>query len=604
MTGGLKQVKRVKVLLALAGALLLAAPGTALGHPRGVMPIAASTRPVPIPIPQPFGVTAPVALDYWGGPVMPFTENAIVLWGAAGHTSSLTAGLPGFLTAIAGAGNANPYNIALDYPTQGLSGTTSNQPLTLASRYLGAFTITPSISATTISDDQVAAELAAQIGAGALPPPRVAFGGPVTEYYVMFPPADTVCLGSDCSNVQFCAYHSNSVYAGTPFTYAVLPESTPPNSGCGASSGGDGFGNLTSMTSHELVESVTDPEIGSAFGLAPPLGWYDAVNGEVADICAGPGDQASLAFGGSTWFVQKEWSNVEHACIASHTPGGLRGVAAAFTTSAGAGSALTFDASASSSPNGSPAIASYAWDWGDGSSSTGASPTIAHTFATPGARLVTLIATDASRASGAQFASVTTRNLSVGVSGPGQVTSAPSGVSCGGTCGANFLDGAAVSLTAAPGPGAAFSGWSGDCAGQPATCAVTMNAARTATASFTPLCVVPNLSGQTLGAAETALPAAHCSAGTIRSVYSRVVAKGRVVSQSAPAGQQLANGTSVNLAVSKGRRPAKVTLCYRHHTVHVTKAVARRLRRHGAKLGTCRKVRPASAGAAAHPRRV
>src|SRR5205085_4657680 len=149
MTGGLKPVKRVQVLLALAGAsLLLAAPSTALGHPRGVMPIAASTRPVPIP--QPFGVTAPVALDYYGGPVMPFTENAIVLWGAAGHTSSLTAGLPGFLTAIAGAGNANPYNIALDYPTQGLSGTTSNQPLTLASRYLGAFTITPSISATTI----------------------------------------------------------------------------------------------------------------------------------------------------------------------------------------------------------------------------------------------------------------------------------------------------------------------------------------------------------------------------------------------------------------------------------------------------------------------
>jgi hypothetical protein len=31
-----------------------------------------------------------------------------------------------------------------------------------------------------------------------------------------------------------------------------------------------------------------------------------------------------------------------------------------------------------------------------------------------------------------------------------------------------------------------------------------------------------------------------------------------------------------------------VTICYRHHTLHVTRAVWRRLHKHGATLGRCR----------------
>src|SRR6266516_2905453 len=192
-------------------------------------------------------------------------------------------------------------NRPLEHETQGLAG---NQPLTLATRYLGSFTIAPSTTSTNLTDAQVVAELIAQIASGALPPPRVAFNGPVTEYYVMFPPTYRICLGTDCSNTQFCAYHSNAAYLGTPFTYTVLPESTPTNSGCGASSAGGGFGNLTSMTSHELVESVTDPEVGSASAFVSPLAWYDQSNGEVADICNG--QQATLTLDASTWTVQKQ----------------------------------------------------------------------------------------------------------------------------------------------------------------------------------------------------------------------------------------------------------------------------------------------------------
>jgi hypothetical protein len=86
--------------------------------------------------------------------------------------------------------------------------------------------------------------------------------------------------------------------------------------------------------------------------------------------------------------------------------------------------------------------------------------------------------------------------------------------------------------------------------------------------------------------ARTRLRAAHCSVGTITRRFSRVVASGRVLSQAVVPGKQLANGAPVKLAVSKGR---VVMLCYRHHTLHVTKAVAKKLGRHGASLGACRK---------------
>jgi hypothetical protein len=74
--------------------------------------------------------------------------------------------------------------------------------------------------------------------------------------------------------------------------------------------------------------------------------------------------------------------------------------------------------------------------------------------------------------------------LSVFVSGNGSVTSSPGSISCPGTCSASYLSGTPVTLSATPGGGATFAGWSGGCAGT-GGCTVTMNSPESVAASFT-----------------------------------------------------------------------------------------------------------------------
>ena len=67
---------------------------------------------------------------------------------------------------------------------------------------------------------------------------------------------------------------------------------------------------------------------------------------------------------------------------------------------------ITFDASASSSPNG--AIVSYEWDFGDGETGTG--PVVTHIFEEKGVYEVTLMVTDSTGETGARALSVEALN--------------------------------------------------------------------------------------------------------------------------------------------------------------------------------------------------
>lgn len=76
-----------------------------------------------------------------------------------------------------------------------------------------------------------------------------------------------------------------------------------------------------------------------------------------------------------------------------------------------------------------------------------------------------------------------TLTVTLAGAGTGQVTSSPTGVTCGGDCTEDYADGTSVTLTAVPQAGSSFTGWSGVCSGT-GNCVVSMTQARGATATF------------------------------------------------------------------------------------------------------------------------
>jgi hypothetical protein len=82
--------------------------------------------------------------------------------------------------------------------------------------------------------------------------------------------------------------------------------------------------------------------------------------------------------------------------------------------------------------------------------------------------------------------------------GSGTVTSTPGGIACGGGCTNTFSTGAQVTLSAVPGAGALFTGWSGGCSGTGATCTLTLNVDTLVNANFSTGNVAKILSTLTL----------------------------------------------------------------------------------------------------------
>ncbi len=282
----------------LAAALAVAVPPLALAAPNPhrfpgphVLPWRDPARNAPTVQAAPAGAH----LTYYGGRVVSNMQVVQVLWGSGAYLSGVSStASPSIATFYQGVLNSPYVDWLTEYDTNTQSGTRTNQVIGRGS-FLGQFTITPSTSATTISDATIQSELVAQIAAGHLPLPTTdAAGNPNTYYAVYFPHGKTITLSgsSSCVSGGFCAYHgtvaASASAGGVELYYGVHPD-MQAGSGCDVGCGGAAttFQNQTSVSSHEMVETITDCEVGLATVLAPPLAWYDNTNGEIGDICNG-----------------------------------------------------------------------------------------------------------------------------------------------------------------------------------------------------------------------------------------------------------------------------------------------------------------------------
>lgn len=96
----------------------------------------------------------------------------------------------------------------------------------------------------------------------------------------------------------------------------------------------------------------------------------------------------------------------------------------------------------------------------------------------------TIMAAFGGRTGSATLTVLGPRTLTVALDGSGIVTSNPAGIDCGASCSASYGHDTVVTLTAAPTTGFNFIAWSGCDSVSTTTCAVTMTAARSISASF------------------------------------------------------------------------------------------------------------------------
>src|SRR5207249_3748841 len=136
-----------------------------------------------------------------------------------------------------------------------------------------------------------------------------------TYYAIFFPHGITITLGtvSSCVDNGFCAYHGTILNVGGAEIYYGVHPDMQAGSGCDTGCGGGStLQNYTSVASHEMIETITDGEVGLATSNgARPLAWYDAAkgHGEIGDLCTAQ-QGTIMGADGVTYTVQAEWSNV------------------------------------------------------------------------------------------------------------------------------------------------------------------------------------------------------------------------------------------------------------------------------------------------------
>ena|SRR5579862_5792417 len=241
-------------------------------EPIRIVPLRGAEAPAAAPAPR---------LVYEGGPLLAAVEVITIFWGSWWATPGgveLAGQLNGFFDFVL---TSELIDQLAEYDVSGFA--------IGHGRRTGTTTVGSPEPSGSIEDVALRQELQELVGGGTVPAVSAN-----TLYFLYLPPGVAVEQGGSRSCQGFCGYHD--AVDGKLF-YAVMPYP-----GCAGCVGGlPVLGALTTTSSHELCEAITDP--------VPGQGWYDQVHGEIGDICA----WQTKPLGSFT--VQLEWSNRHGACV-------------------------------------------------------------------------------------------------------------------------------------------------------------------------------------------------------------------------------------------------------------------------------------------------
>jgi hypothetical protein len=348
----------------------------------------------------------PSPVTYRGGPLMLSSTLHLVFWGPQGSfPASYTEPIVQFAKDL----QADDQRTTDDFSVTELYAEEGNGKHISGEVTLGgeAFDTTPypppeTAGGCQVSDcltsSQIRSEIAGEVEARGWPtdPPQA----PREQYLLYTPPGVTVCISpGDCTLTLrgleprgFCAYHSR-LYTNSDnvVIFSVLPD--VPLCSYGQPGSGDGIAGTLNEEIHEMIESATDPNPGS--------GYTDEEGNEVGDKCVYPrtasfpadfspllGEDFNQLINGDRYYLQDIWSNAR-GCVPRIGP------TPSFTapTSSPPGEAVSFDARGSFDLSGP--IATYEWNYGDGSSiETTSGGTGEHVYLKPGAYQVSLTVSD------------------------------------------------------------------------------------------------------------------------------------------------------------------------------------------------------------------
>jgi hypothetical protein len=242
----------------------------AAANPIRIVPLQADALAAPVATPQ---------LTYRGGPLLPAVQVFVFFWGTAweGAQAALVQQINQF------------FDFVLTSPLLDQLGEYSVAGMTIGQGSRTGSVILSTDPPSALADADVQQLIQQEISNDSAVPQPTAN----SLYFVYLPPGVTISLDGAASCSNFCGYHSD---INASIFYAVMPY--PDCAGCtGANAVTDA---LTSTSSHELCEAITDPVAGQ--------GWYDDQNGEIGDICA----WKTKKLGAYT--VQLEWSNNASQC--------------------------------------------------------------------------------------------------------------------------------------------------------------------------------------------------------------------------------------------------------------------------------------------------